>query len=314
MWYVGIDIGGTNIDCVAVDETGAQFEMHKIRPVNQPSTEVALEVLEALLKSIPASKKQLKTVAIGWKHGRNKQKVIEITRVFAKKGIRVETFWDAETAFTGAIPGKQGILVLSGTGSCVYGKTKNSKVISSGGWSPLFGDPGSAFAIGQQAVVTALRCLDGSCDKTDLVKQIPDHIKMSLDDLIVMADANLPGSVPIIASIAKLVFRLADEGDSESIRIRTEAISHLCERIDSVIQQWPKDNPLTISYAGQVMLSQPQFRQAIQGNLTKMGHKTTWHEPVFRPPFGAILLAYPKLLPVLEKASQSLDWHHADVD
>ena len=34
MWYIGMDVGGTNIDCVAVDENGANPEDHQVRPVS----------------------------------------------------------------------------------------------------------------------------------------------------------------------------------------------------------------------------------------------------------------------------------------
>ncbi|GEM_PF-3074532 len=310
MWYIGMDVGGSNVDCVAVSDDGARSESHHVRPPNRLSSEVAVETLQEFLGSIPLKKGSFQSVAVGWKHGRNKKSVLELTNAFAKKSHSVHVLWDAETAFVGALPKKTGIVVQSGTGAGVYGRTASGKVLSSGGWSPLLGDPGSAFAIGQQAVITALRAKDGSGAKTSLGAGIEQALHMTLDELIVMADAEIGFAVPKIASLSQTVFQLAEHGDIEAVRIRDEASQHLSERVVALARHWPDGQSIPISFAGRLMYGQPRFRQALQEHLNTAGVAFEWREPQFLAPYGAILCVYPKLLPVLEKAAQSLDWHH----
>ncbi|MCA9322722.1 MAG: hypothetical protein KDB53_18415, partial [Planctomycetes bacterium] len=58
---------------------------------------------------------------------------------------------DAAIAHAGALAGEPGILVLSGTGSNVWGCDPQGREARAGGWGPVVGDEGSAFEIGRRA-------------------------------------------------------------------------------------------------------------------------------------------------------------------
>lgn len=55
---------------------------------------------------------------------------------------------DVHAAWAGAFSGKPGIVVISGTGSIVYGRNAAGEEARAGGWGPLYGDQGSAYALG----------------------------------------------------------------------------------------------------------------------------------------------------------------------
>lgn len=310
MWYIGMDVGGTNVDCVAVDESGSSSEAHQARPFGVLPEIAARDVLVNFMKSSRLKKSDISIVSIGWKQGRNKMKAEEMMHVMAKAGIRSEVYWDAETAFKGAIPTGAGVIALSGTGSVIYGKTSKGKVLSSAGWSAILGDPGSAFAIGKEAITSALCIRDGACEDDKLTHAIPDAINMSLDELIFLADADLNSVVPKIASVAQIVFKLANQGNLECTRICESAAKDLASHLMTIMNQWPGSEPLVISYAGRLMLAQPNYRQAIKRYLSESKIDIEWREPVFRPPHGAILLQYPKMYKALHQASVSYNWHH----
>ena len=310
MWYIGMDVGGTNIDCVAVDEDGANAEVHQVRPFGVLPEIAARDALINFIKSSRLKKSDLAIVSIGWKQGRNKEKSQEMMNILAKEGIRSEIHWDAETAFVGAIPDKVGIVALSGTGSVIYGRTSKGKVLSCAGWSAILGDPGSAFAIGKEAITTVLCNKDGNCDVNKLTKAIPGAINMNLDELIFLADADLNVVVPKIASVAQVVFKLANLGDLECTRICDDAAKDFATHLMSLISRWKDNEPFIISYAGRLMLAQPNYRQSIKRYMAENKIDIEWREPVFRPPYGAILLQYPKMLKTLSQASISYNWHH----
>lgn len=305
-----MDVGGTHIDCVAVSSDGARSEFHHKRPTDMPPEENAPEVAAHFIKDLGIGPKELATVAAGWKHGRNHDRTMHMLNAFGRKHLKAEVFWDAETAFYGALPERVGIVAISGTGSVVYSQTSRDKTMYNGGWSPLLGDPGSAFALGQQAIMAALRSREGTGPKTALESSVPDGMHMKLDDVMVLADAQIYEAVPRIASLAPMVFQLAQTGDVESVRIRDEASQVIAEHLAALARVWPDTDRLVISYAGRLMYAQPQFRQAIQHHLQADHITFEWREPQFRPPFGAILRVYPEMLGALAKTDQSLDWHH----
>ncbi len=311
MWYVGMDVGGTSIDCIALNTVEhTRSEAHQTRPLTQLPEEAAPHALIEFLQSASIKRSELQPIAIGWKHGRNKKRVILMMEEFAKQKFTAHVHWDAETAFIGALPAGVGVVVQSGTGSVVYGRSSRGKEMSSGGWSALLGEPGSAFHVGQHAIIAALRAKDGSGPKTSLLEEIPKALHMTLDDLVVLADSDMPAAVPRIASVSQAVFACAEKGDVESVHIRDEAALALSERLKSLIKLWPDKEVVPVSYAGRLMQGQPNFRQSIRAHLKDIGSSIEWREPAFRPPLGALLRVYPKLLEHIEKAEQSLDWHH----
>jgi hypothetical protein len=63
---------------------------------------------------------------------------------------RVVVLSDAQAAHLGALGGRPGVLILSGTGSIVIGRKAGGRWARAGGLGPLLGDEGSAFWLGQQ--------------------------------------------------------------------------------------------------------------------------------------------------------------------
>jgi N-acetylglucosamine kinase-like BadF-type ATPase len=67
---------------------------------------------------------------------------------------------DVHAAWAGAFGGEPGIVVISGTGSIVYGRNAAGEEARAGGWGPLFGDEGSAYNV----ALRVLRWVAGQVD------------------------------------------------------------------------------------------------------------------------------------------------------
>lgn len=67
---------------------------------------------------------------------------------------------DVELACFGAFAGGAGILLLAGTGSMAWRRGVDGQSARVGGWGSLFGDEGSAYWIGRQALALLSRGLD----------------------------------------------------------------------------------------------------------------------------------------------------------
>ena len=70
---------------------------------------------------------------------------------------------DVRVAFDGAFACGPGALILSGTGSMAWASLgrPNSPHVRVGGWGDLFGDEGSGYWIGREALTLVSRHLDG---------------------------------------------------------------------------------------------------------------------------------------------------------
>lgn len=310
MWYIGLDVGGTHIDLVALSTEGTQVEAHHTQSINQSAEDISPHLVEELMREANIKHSNLKSVAVGWKHGRNNERILAMMRSFAKHKLKAEVMWDAESAFIGALPDRVGMVVAVGTGAVVYGCSAHGVVMTSGGWSALLGDPGSAFSIGKKALVSALRAEDKSGPATSLLEGVQSTTKMKLNELVILADAHVERAIPLLASICPTVFELAEAGDIEAVRIRESGAKAIAERVASVIRLWPNSETVPFSYAGRLMRGRPIYRQMIQNYLRRMSINLEWREPQFRAPYGAVLEVYPKMYDTLNKVDQSMDWHH----
>ena len=73
---------------------------------------------------------------------------------------RVQLMHDAPVAHAGALEGRAGVIVISGTGSVVYGRNDDGSSHTLGGWGFLFGDEGSAFGLARDAMASLMRAHD----------------------------------------------------------------------------------------------------------------------------------------------------------
>ena len=137
---------------------------------------------------------------------------------------------DLETALA-AEPARKGVaarvLVLSGTGSCCFGRAADGRTAKSGGRGDVLGDRGSAADIGRRG----LRGLMASYDHTGhwpvLGAAILDTLALNEpEDLDVWA---LEAGKKEIAGVAVAVFHAAARGDRLAKNILTDAAAALVE-------------------------------------------------------------------------------------
>jgi N-acetylglucosamine kinase-like BadF-type ATPase len=88
-------------------------------------------------------------------------------RVFGKPpdlpATRFILMHDAPVAHAGALAGRPGVVIISGTGSVVYA-TDGIRGHTTGGWGYLFGDEGSAFWLVREVLASLMRDEDAGAD------------------------------------------------------------------------------------------------------------------------------------------------------
>ena len=191
---------------------------------------------------------------------------------------------DVRIAFDGAFAGQgAGVLMLAGTGSMAWASRNEpgAEQVRVGGWGDVFGDEGSAWWIGCQALILASRSLDGRADELRLTEALLKHVQLAPEQLAdwVYGVANRRAA---IAALAEQVSAWASAGDPAALRILDAAAAHLAEHITTAWRRISQTGPVTWSYAGGVFAN-PQM---VDGIARRLGNAA---QAPRLPPIGGAL-------------------------
>ncbi|MGW1343877.1 N-acetylglucosamine kinase [Kribbella sp. NPDC002412] len=132
---------------------------------------------------------------------------------------------DMVTAHAGALADGYGVVVAAGTGLVCLAVDRDGSWHKVDGHGYLFGDAGSAFAIGRAGLVAVQRARDGRGPATKLADT-------TLDPVTLYRSATL---VDDVARFAPEVLRCAAEGDPVATDLVVRAARDIAETIDAAV-------------------------------------------------------------------------------
>jgi N-acetylglucosamine kinase-like BadF-type ATPase len=263
---VGADVGGTWVR-IAVWADGRRVPTVAI-PADRNLQELA-EALRVVWRRRRWDRQRVASLVVAsrglWTVG-ERHALARSLRGYAR---RVRVISDAQAALLGALGGRPGVLVLSGTGSIVVGRDARSRWSRAGGLGPLVGDEGSGFWLGREWLRAAAR--DGRLLSTLRAVHAADPVKT-------------------IAALAPHVIALARRGDPRALRIVREGQRHLAARALEVARALRLPQPVDASWAGRV-LGNPWFRAGTIRAVARAGLRARWHRPAEEPVVAAARLA-----------------------
>jgi glucosamine kinase len=186
---------------------------------------------------------------------------------------------DVAVAFEGALGGADGVLILAGTGSMAWARGPHGQV-RVGGWGHAFGDEGSAFWLGREALALVSQHLDGRRSEALFSESLLKRLEIRKDELnswVYQPD----GFRARVASVARKVAVLADT-DVTAQGLVGAAADHLARHIGAASQQSGSSD---WTYAGGLF----QSARLVDEVAKRVGSKPK--TPVLPPLGGAILLA-----------------------
>jgi len=135
---------------------------------------------------------------------------------------------DVELSFYAAFNQGAGILILSGTGSMAIGRDHHQNFIRAGGFGHLIGDEGSAYWIGQQALMRLAREIDGRAAKSGFGEKLSKclNFNLTLNGIMTWLDGGAH-TRSHIASVAKFVDEIAESSDGIAQELLTMAAQEL---------------------------------------------------------------------------------------
>jgi N-acetylglucosamine kinase-like BadF-type ATPase len=240
---LGFDGGGTKTECVLMDE----FQQVLARTRSGPSNplRVGFEATTSALREaarrafLEARVEGRRVVAAcaglaGTRQTDAARKVHEgLTSIFPEAKICVLTDLALSLEATGQRPA---IVLVAGTGSAAIGWDSEGRPSRAGGHGPLLGDQGSAYDIGRQAIVSALRSRDRTRADTLLGAQILEQLECpSWQELQncarTAADEVFPRVFPVVAAAADAGNQVARGLLLDSARELVALVEVLVERL-----------------------------------------------------------------------------------
>lgn len=299
-FYTGVDSGGTKCEVLICDDKKNVIFCKACKGVHYSVTgaKVYSDIVSKLLNdSVRKAGLKLidcKGICLGIAGAReHKDRTVLKNLLKRKTGIKnVLVTTDAMTALYGAFEGREGIILISGTGSVLYGlsvKGSGKGITRIGGWGRIIGDEGSGYWIGRKA----LNLVTKEFDKKNL-SETESLLSAELRKKFGIGPKNVNEIIFRkkfeIQELTPVVLKCAEQKCVTSRKIAEEAVDGLMYHIKTYLRITNRKMPMHIAFIGSVI----ENKNIISENLKKEILKLKILKVIRRkhsPSFGAALIA-----------------------
>jgi N-acetylmuramic acid 6-phosphate etherase len=297
--YLGIEGGGSRTTALldpggGLSSLRAEFGPANLRLMDDAGLVAHFTEIKSLCQRAVAP---LAGMAIGLAGARTQSDRLRIRAAAAKVWPNVPCYAtsDLETALAAAEPrGKPHaaarVLILSGTGSCCYGRTPDNRTARFGGWGHLLGDKGSGYDIGLRALKAVVYHLDRDGHWSKLGCNLLQFLLLNEpEDLIDWVGS---ASKPDVAALAVPVFDAAADGDKIARDILKAAAESLADDGARCAGKLARPGAkVRFILAGSLLLRQPTFAARVRARLLKLRPGATVESLRRESVWGALALA-----------------------
>ena len=298
-FVLGIDGGGTKTACVIVDKNQSVVAQVRVGSCNRNSVgdekarENLAEGIANVLRAANCDSSAIAAACLGMA-GIDRPAERGLVSGWMETllpNVPTTIYNDALIAFASGTGGDLcGVAVISGTGMIVYGINHNGQTQRAGGWGPLFGDKGSAYAIGAAALSAIAHATDSLGPQTVLDGALRDYLDLSTSQaLIPWAYSDL--SWARIADLAAVVTECAQQKDEVASRIIAEAAIDLAAAVEVVVRGLDMLNEPTPIVLSGGNLQPGLFSSLVHQHLNSLIPQAQLTRPSVNPAVGAAILA-----------------------
>jgi N-acetylmuramic acid 6-phosphate etherase len=294
--FLGLECGGTRTVALATDAALHPLARVEAGPANlRLVTDARLVAhFRALRTRLPAPS----AIGVGMAGARDAADCARVQRALEKvwPGVPHRVTHDLESALAAAELDAKGnapaarIIVLSGTGSCCYGRNAAGQTAKVGGWGHQLGDRGSGYEIAFRALRSAVHSLDHTGRWGRFGQRALRALLLNEpNDLIAWLQT---ASKTEIAALAPEVFAAAREADAVARNVLAETVASLAADALACAQRLAtRRDPVGFTLAGSVLLRQPAFARALARRI-RAGRAPSTVAPLGRDSvWGAVVLA-----------------------
>lgn len=308
--FLGVDGGQTATKVVIGDERGQIVSQANGGPCNHTEEPGGPERLEQVVRSTVEQSLQRLHIATlqqcefaGACFGMTGETEIKdrvIRPMFRTSHLSV--VHDSVNALEGATAGQAGLIVIAGTGSVARGRDSQGRDLRVGGWGHQFGDEGSAYWIGREAVRATAAEHDGIGQKTVLTPMLFHRLSVKSAYELMAKYYSGEFSRDHLAGLAAWVNEAAESDDAVALEILRKAGSDLAQyAVDIISLLFPEQNAnknrigdaadFVVCFTGGVFHSSyvlHSFTERVRNKFPQVEI-----QPAALPPvFGSLLLAY----------------------
>lgn len=226
-YFLGVDGGGSKTNSVVVNESLTVVGEGHAGPSNHLRVGIPAatrELEKAIHEAVAAAK--ITTLDLryaffgiaGSDHPLHRKSMIEALRVyFPSNNFTVDS--DARIALTAGVGFRPGIVIIAGTGSVAFGRSRSGAEARAGGWGPTIGDEGSGYSIARRGLSAVARAFDSRGPQTAITDLLCSNIHMCTpDDLPYFVYAPTTHAAEI-ATLCGVVIEAARGGDPVALEI-----------------------------------------------------------------------------------------------
>jgi N-acetylglucosamine kinase-like BadF-type ATPase len=201
---------------------------------------------------------------------------------------QLEITSDAAPVLAAGTPEGWGVALVVGTGSVTIGVGPDGRWITKGGWGHWYGDKGSGYDLGRQALAAISEAEDGMGPETVLSVALRDYFSLENPRLIIQELYRRGNVRAQVAAAAPIVLKAAGEGDIVAIRIVEAAIGELMRLVTAVTCDLELDEPYPLALAGGVVCHHAGYRERLVTGLKAINPPPGPVTPVPQPVTGCI--------------------------
>ena len=198
---------------------------------------------------------------------------------------------DIRIALAGGLEGRPGIVLIAGTGSSTYGRTRDGRHHRTG-WGYILDDRGSGYALGVNAMIATVMEADGRGGPTTLSAIVRSHFGFTdIDDILRLVYHE---GVPVarIAALAPEVIREGEGGDAVAMNILATGARELARMVETVARTLKfTGSQFPVTMVGGLVDRAGFYRQLVADALHDLVPDGTIHAPALPPVAGALILA-----------------------
>ncbi|MBO4808917.1 MAG: hypothetical protein J5537_07725 [Lachnospiraceae bacterium] len=290
-YVIGIDGGGTGSKGIVADLEGNILCNMKGGPINYVGADTRTidenieNLIEQGLKGREVS--DCAAICIGSAGVSRSDVLANFERILEKTGFtcphKITT--DSHTAHAGALNGKEGIVVIAGTGAICLGVNKEGDSIRVGGYGHIIDDEGSAYYIGRLILRAVIRAFDGRDKKTVLSELVFEKLGISTIPELITWIYSTDRSKGDIAALAILIEEAYERGDEVAGEIEEKAAEELAKLCEPALEFL--GGKATIAVSGSVLQKNRRIRESFKERLKDVEVIQAMHEA----DYGAMLLA-----------------------
>lgn len=270
---LGLECGGTRTVALLTDAAGTLIERFEAGPANLRLLDETQ--LIAHFRDLAARSPRPAVLAIGMAGVREEsdRRRVRAAADRAWPGVPCWAGNDLETALAAARsatdrPDLTRVILISGTGSCCYGRNPAGQTVKVGGWGHILGDKGSGYDLGLQGLQTIIHQFDRTGEWPDLGARVLRVLQLNEpNELITWVHQATKAQ---IAALAVEVFAASARRDRLARTVLQSAATQLAADAAACARRLTQPGrEVEFVFVGGVLLKQPGFARRVAGALRR---------------------------------------------